>query len=248
MMQWIAAVFLGWLGGMVVNYLSDILPHERRLAAPICMICGEKQPWWNYLVWPRRCPACGGRRRLRVWIVEIIYIGVSVWLWISPPVRLGAWVGIALMLYFGVVVVIDMEHRLILHPVSWTGALLGLAVGSWLHGLTPTLIGGAAGYGLMLILYGLGFLFARGVARFRGEPIEEVALGFGDVNLSGVLGLLLGWPGIIGGLILAILLGGVVSFFYLLVTLLLRRYRVFTAIPYGPFLVCGAIGLLYFNY
>ncbi|MBC8497079.1 MAG: prepilin peptidase, partial [Chloroflexi bacterium] len=136
---------------------------------------------------------------------------------------------------------------LILHPVSWAGALLGLGVGIWMHGLAPTLIGGAAGFGLMLALHSFGNLFARGMARLRGEPIDEVALGFGDVNLSGVLGLLLGWPGIVGGLLLAILLGGVVSLFYLLIMLIRRRYQVFTAIPYGPFLVASAILLLYFQ-
>ncbi|MBL7164131.1 MAG: prepilin peptidase [Anaerolineales bacterium] len=247
MMQWIMAGFLGWLGGSVVNYLSDILPHKRRLVGPICLACGERQPWWNYLVWPRRCASCEAHRSIRIWIVEIIFIGASLWLWTSPPGGLGYWVGMTLLLYFGVVVVIDVEHRLILHPVSWAGALLGLGVGIWMHGLAPTLIGGAAGFGLMLALHSFGNLFARGMARLRGEPIDEVALGFGDVNLSGVLGLLLGWPGIVGGLLLAILLGGVVSLFYLLIMLIRRRYQVFTAIPYGPFLVASAILLLYFQ-
>jgi len=152
-----------------------------------------------------------------------------------------------LLLYFGVVVVIDVEHRLILHPVSLVGALLGLGVGIWAHGMQSTLIGGIAGFGIMLAFHGFGNLFARLMARLRGAEIDEVALGFGDVNLSGVLGLLLGWPGIVGGLLLAILLGGVVSLFYLVFMLILRRYRIFTAIPYGPFLVASAVLLLYFH-
>jgi len=61
------------------------------------------------------------------------------------------------------------------------------------------------------------------------------------------LGLLLGWPGIVAGLVLAILLGGVISLFYLLVMLVLRKYKAFTAIPYGPFLVASAILLLFFK-
>jgi len=36
----------------------------------------------------------------------------------------------------------------------------------------------------MLALYYFGELFRRAMARARKEPIEEVALGFGDVNLS----------------------------------------------------------------
>jgi leader peptidase (prepilin peptidase)/N-methyltransferase len=81
----------------------------------------------------------------------------------------------------------------------------------------------------------------------RGKPVEEDALGYGDVNLSGVLGLMLGWPGILAGLTIAILLGGAVSLIYLLVTVATRRYQAFTAIPYGPFLIAAAIVLLFFR-
>jgi leader peptidase (prepilin peptidase)/N-methyltransferase len=98
----------------------------------------------------------------------------------------------------------------------------------------------------MLLLYYFGDLFARWLARRRGQTLDEVALGFGDVNLSGVLGLMLGWPGIIVGLILAIFLGGIFSLLYLLGKIITRRYRTFMAIPYGPFLVASAILLLFF--
>ena len=81
----------------------------------------------------------------------------------------------------------------------------------------------------------------------RGQPVEEDALGYRDVNLSGVLGLMLGWPGILAGLTIAILLGGTVSLLYLLVTMATRRYHAFTAIPYGPFLIAAAIALLFFR-
>jgi leader peptidase (prepilin peptidase)/N-methyltransferase len=74
-----------------------------------------------------------------------------------------------------------------------------------------------------------------------------VALGFGDVNLSGVLGLLLGWPAILVGLLLAVLLAGIVSLIYLIIMLALRRYRLFTALPYGPFLIAGAGLIIFFR-
>ncbi len=149
-----------------------------------------------------------------------------------------------MLVYFAVVIVIDGEHRLILHPVSWAGAALGISLGVWRHGAGSTLLGGAAGYAVMLGLYALGEFFSRWMARRRGEALEEVALGFGDVNLAGVTGLFLGWPGVAAGLILAILLGGVVSGGYLLWMLARRRYRAFAAIPYGPFLALAAVWLL----
>lgn len=203
-------------------------------------------PLGNYLVWPRRCPACHARRTWRTWLVEVITIGATISLWLFPPHRLGFVIGLVLLLFFGLVAIIDLEYRLILHPVSIGGAILGAGIGIWTHGLSRTVIGGLAGFGCMLMFYYLGGLFARWVARRRGETLEEEALGFGDVSLSGVLGLVLGWPGILGGLVLGIMIGGLISLIYLLLMLVTHRYRIFAAIPYGPSLIASAIILLYF--
>lgn len=256
MVQVIASVLVGWVSGVLVNYLADVLPHYRSYASresgwyfavPHCRKCEQRWSWGNYLLLPRRCHHCDAFRPIRVWIVEVFFIGFSFWLWHFPAGDLGYPLGLLVALYLGLVAVIDLEHRLILHPVSLVGGILGLGVGSWQHGVLSTLQGGVAGFGLMLILYFLGILFARVLERVRGEPSEEVALGFGDVNLSGVLGLLLGWPGVFAGLSLAIVLAGAVSFLYLAGMLVTRRYRMFTAIPYGPFLVASAVILLYFR-
>jgi len=59
------------------------------------------------------------------------------------------------------------------------------------------------------------------------------------------MGLLLGWPGIVLGLVLAILLGGAVSLIYIVGMLITRRYRTFAAIPYGPFLVLSGVILIF---
>lgn len=237
----------GWLAGGLVNYLSDVLPLRRRFTRPFCVQCNQSVPWWNYLFWWHCCPSCGRRASLRVWLVSLIYICASLWLWEAPPGKLGFVAGFILLIYFGVVVVIDLEHRLILHPVSIFGALLGLAVGIYLHGVKWTLLGGIAGFGVMWLLYKLGELVLIVAARLRGQKVYDVALGFGDVNLSGVLGLILGWPGVLVGLGLAIFIGGIVSLLYLVIMILLRRYRVFMAVPYGPFLVVGAMIILYFR-
>jgi len=238
---------IGWFGGVLVNYFSDVLPVKRRFTRPLCTACFEPQPIMQYLVWPRCCAECLSRRPFRVWIVELGFIWLSIWLWKAPPDPLAYLPALALFIYFGVVVVIDMEHRLILHPVSYVGAALCLGMGWWLHGLPATLIGGAVGFVIMWVFHVFGEYFSRWIARRRGEVLTEVALGFGDVNLSGILGLLLGWPGIMAGLLLAVLLGGVISAIYIIVMLLRGRYKAFTPIPYGPFLIVAAVILMFFS-
>jgi leader peptidase (prepilin peptidase)/N-methyltransferase len=113
------------------------------------------------------------------------------------------------------------------------------------RGLGSTLLGGVVGFALMLGFYWLGDVIGRWLARRRGQAWEETALGFGDVNLAGVVGLLLGYPAVLAGLFTAVMLGGVVSLIYILVMLALRRYQLFAAIPYGPFIALGALVLVF---
>jgi len=247
MITYIIGGFLGWIAGILVNYLADVLPLRRRLTRPFCIQCDAKVPWLNYLLWPRRCPACGYHRNIRVWVVEIIYIVTSLLIQKYPPAHLGYVLGLIILTYFGVVVLIDLEYRLIMHPVSIFGAVLGLLVGVLRVGWIYTLIGGLTGFGVMWLLYLLGALIMKFIARRRGQILDDVALGFGDVNLSGVIGLMLGWPLILVGLVIAVLIGGVVSLVYILIMLISRKYHAFMALPYGPFLVSGAILLIYFR-
>jgi leader peptidase (prepilin peptidase)/N-methyltransferase len=244
---YILAIIPGWLVGALVNYLADVLPLRRKLTRPFCIHCDTTQPWLNYLIWPRRCPTCHQPRNIRVWMVEVFFILASVYISYSPPDKIGYWLGLAVLAFFGVVVLIDLEYRLIMHPVSILGAGLGLIVGLVRVGPEKTLIGGVVGFGIMWLIYQLGVLLIKLVNRRRGQPVNDVAFGFGDVNLSGVLGLMLGWPLIWVGLVVAVLIGGVVSLIYLLVMLITRKYQAFAALPYGPFLVLGAVVLIYFS-
>ncbi len=241
------AIILGWLAGALINYLADVLPYTRRFSSALCFNCQSPQAAVDYLVLIP-CRFCGWRRTKRAWVVQTVSVVSFALIAQYPPERLGFWMGAVLLTFFGVVVVIDVEHRLILHPVSLVGAILGAAMGIWMHGWKSTLFGGLAGFGIMLALYYFGFLFAKGLSKMRGETIDEDALGFGDVNLSGVLGLLLGWPGITAGLIFAILLGGAGSLIVLVYMLFAKRYHAFQAIPYGPFLVAAGIWALYFTH
>jgi len=247
MPMYLLIALLGWAAGILINYLADVLPYKRRLVPRFCQACGTPQPELAAYVWPKRCEQCGYWQPWRTWLVQIGAIGASLWLWHSAPPALGFLLGFILLIYFAVVAVIDLEHRLILHPTSIVGGLLGLFLGSRLHGFGLTLLGGVVGFVSMLALYVLGGLFARLIMRLRGRSIDEEALGFGDVILAGILGLLLGWPGIFLGLFLGILAGGLASLLYIFGMAINRSYRPFTAIPYGPFLISGAAALLYFR-
>jgi len=245
-MDLIFASFLGLFAGVLVNYLSDVLPTQRRLAVPVCRECGQKYTWKDYSL-ITACRSCGKPRSWRTYITLVAGICLSLALWLNPPMGMGYWLGLVVLAYLGLVVVIDIEHRLILNMVTLPGAVLGLVTGTIRYNLASSLLGGLAGLAIMLLFYWLGTLFARYRARKLGTDDGEEALGFGDVTISAVLGLMLGWPVIMYGLLFGVLAGGLISLALILILVAARRYQsmtVFTA--YGPYLVFGAAILLYF--
>ena len=254
-------VLAGWISGWMVNYLADVLPVTRRFSRPACPHCGQNFPLASYLAF-RPCPNCHQRRAPRVWLVQAIILIISIYIWIKSPFSIfhfhplydwiGYVLGMILLTYFAMVFVIDFEHRLILHPTSIFGALFGLGLGIWINGLFPTLIGGLAGLIIMLVFYYFGILFSRfRVRRMQAagqDSDNEEALGFGDVILAGVLGLILGWPFIWFGLLLGILLGGLAGILMVLYLTILKRYKteaLMVFMPYGPFFITSAFLILF---
>ncbi len=176
---------------------------------------------------------------------------LSLYTWFRPH-AMGYALGMLLLTYFAVVIVIDLEHRLILHPTSMAGTLLGLGIGIYVNRIIPTLLGGLGGLAIMFVLYYLGVLFsklrARRLKATGQEADDEEALGAGDVILACVLGFVLGWPLIWFGLLLGILLGGIIGVVLILALILSGRYgknALMVFIPYGPFFILSAFFILF---
>ena len=126
------------------------------------------------------------------------------------------------------IIVVDLEHRLILHVVTFPSTVLALAGSIFIssNSLRLALLGAALGFVIFFFLYWLGKqLFGPG------------ALGFGDVTLSMTLGAMVGFPYVVFALIIGIILGGLISF-ALIVSgrLSMRAY-----VAYGPFLAMAGI-------
>ena len=252
-------ILFGWLAGYFVNYASDVLPLTRRFSQPTCHHCQTPFSWADYLTL-HACRSCGKGRSLRTWLVQILAVASFAYFWLIPSKALGFWLGAIVLIYFGIITVIDLEHRLILHPTSLFGAILGLLVGIFIHtkkyglvaGTGNTLLGALIGFGIMFILYQLGTL----VARYRARKMraagqaddEEEALGGGDVYLLGILGLMVGAHAILGVFLYGIIFGGIVSFLFIIALFFQRRYSsdaLMTFIPYGPYFIIIAFYVLF---
>jgi prepilin signal peptidase PulO-like enzyme (type II secretory pathway) len=183
----------------------------------------------------------------------MITLAIGFYMWFSPPEKLGYPLGLILMIYLGLVFVIDLEHRLILHPTSIFGIVLGLIAGIIKRGTTPTLLGGLGGFLIMLLFYFLGVLFARlrtnRMLKAGQEADDEEALGAGDVILVTILGTIVGWPLIWFGLLSGILLGGAVSLCILAWLIVSGQYSknaLMMFIPYGPYFITSTFVIVFF--
>ena len=125
--------------------------------------------------------------------------------------------------------------------IDWRTHLLPTRLVWPLTGVTAGLVlvtGLAAGDPADLVRSGLGFLVAYG-SFFLLWWIHPRGLGYGDVRLSGVLGLALGylgWGELVTGLYAGFLLGGLGGGLLTLLKVVGRR-----AFPFGPFMVVGAL-------
>ena len=235
---------VGAVAAVIINYLSDVLPITRRLYRPICLNCGKRYSFKEYL-FSFKCSKCGNKTSIRVILVTILTILSCILLHYFPLEGLSFWATIPIVVFLGIILVIDIEYRVVLIQTSIFGLVFFLIYGVLLHNLWSTLVGGLAGFLIMLGLYYLGVLFNIIMGRIRGYAIEEVALGFGDVYVCAFIGFFNGWPTILATLLIAIFASGAFSLVYILVKVITRRYQSFSAIPYAPFLVLAGVAASY---
>lgn len=243
-MSLIINAVIGGFVSIVINYLADVLPISRRFSRPICLNCGKPFTFREYMI-SFRCGRCMHKTPIRVIIVTVLSIIACVLLEFYPLNSLNFWATLPILIFLGVILVIDIEYRAVLIQTSIFGLALFLVYGGFMHGFLVTLAGGVAGFLIMLALYYIGILFTKVMGKIRNQEIEEVALGFGDVYVCAFLGLFAGWPAVIATIFLAILASGAFSLIYMIVMLILRRYRSFSAIPYTPFLIVAAVAIFY---
>ena len=126
-------------------------------------------------------------------------------------------------------IMIIIFYLLILNPLPARIAMQSVAGGS----LIINLACGASAF-LFFLIVALGFKVIRG----------KEGMGGGDIKLAFVLGLFLGFPNIILALYLAFLTAAVVG---IILILWKKKNLENTSLPFGPFLILGALICLFFG-
>ena len=231
--------FVGLMMGPFLGIIVDRSVDRVRLAPELrCVHCQAGLGWQSLLPghWRRRCPQCGqhqGHRYLSVDLATGVLLAL-IGLRFGPEWRLLPFLALAAVLV--VLSVIDFESHLlpnvVVWPSIWISLFLVMVLGGELddgQGIYAALVGGAVFSGFIGAAH---LLYERGMGR-------------GDVKLSLLLGLFLGWlqPDILVAvrlvfyaIFLALFGGGVIG---LVVNVVRRRGR--AEIPFGPALAAGAL-------
>jgi leader peptidase (prepilin peptidase)/N-methyltransferase len=182
-----------------------------------------------------RCASCGKSISISYPLVELSTAVLFVFLYLLEGFGLPFAFHASYVAFLMLVLVIDWKHRDIYVTVIALGSLVAI-VGSL---LLPdmTLWSALIGAGVA----GLFFLLAYIAAKLIFPRIEE-PLGAGDVLLALMMGLMIGWPNIVGALLIGPLIAGVAAIFMLAS----RRSKLGDFMPYGVALcVAGILFLVY---
>jgi leader peptidase (prepilin peptidase)/N-methyltransferase len=230
---------LGLAVGSFLNVVIWRVPRGESVVRPAshCPSCGaavrprDNVPLVGWLLLRGRCRDCDQRISGRYPAVEVATAVVFVVL----TVRVGVDAALPAFLYLGAIGValtmIDVDVKRLPDAIVLPSYLVSLALltgAALLEEDWSALVRAVIG---MVVLYAFYFVLAF---------IYPAGMGFGDVKLAGVLGLYLGWLGwaelVIGGF-LGFLYGGVVG----LLLMLVRRAGRKSQIPFGPFMLVGAL-------
>ncbi len=241
----LALVFLlGITLGSFLNVLIYRLPRRLSLIRPSsrCPRCDSKIkfydniPIFSYLILGGICRSCGSKISIRYPAVEASAGLLSVLALYHFGITPKGFEALFLSLIFIAIFFIDMEFTIIPDVFTLPGIIIGFGI-SFLPGgfvnWNQSLIGLLVGGGSFFLVGMLGeFLF------------KKEALGFGDVKFAAMLGAFLGWEFLILVLILASFLGSVVG---IAIIYFARKKGKPHYIPFGPFLVAGAMIAIYFG-
>lgn len=242
-----AYVLAGLFGLCIGSFLNVViyrLPNGMSMAKPAshCTTCDYTLKWYDnipvlsYLMLGGRCRKCKERISPRYMIVELV--NALLWVlcvflfWEKSPVY--AVIAAVVLSVLICIFFIDLEHMLIHNRFVIIIGLLGIAAiffDKYRHvHWYDHLIGAAVfGGGFLLIYYCAIWILKR------------EGMGFGDVKLALVAGLLLGWQ----RMLLAMLIASVSASIILLIVRRVKGDERDHEYPFGPFIAVGvAISLL----
>ncbi len=219
---------LGLLVGSFLNCIVYWLEKKKRknlLGRSFCPHCSHPLgffdliPLLSFIFLRGKCRYCGRKISWHYPLVELLtgLVFLLIFNYYSAPGEVFFLIVVSSLLI--IVFSYDLKHCLIPSKVVYLGIIITFFKFNLLSGLG------------MALFFFLIWLVSKGKW-----------MGFGDVELAFLIGLLLGWPNVLTALFSAFLIGAIMG----LVLMIFEKKKLKSRLPFGPFLVTGAfIGLFF---
>ena len=247
-----AALLFGAAIGSFLNVVIHRYPREESIVFPPshCPQCNyaikayDNIPVLSYLILRGRCRNCGVPISPRYPLVEalstLLALGVYARFVVGgdAPVELLAARFLVYFAFVGTLVVVagvDLDHKIIPDTVTYPAIPAFFVAGILLRDVAPLdlLFGLVAGYGVVAV-----------TAELAWWILKREGMGYGDAKLLALVGALLGWRAVVFTFLLAPFFG----LFIVVPVLIARRKQIRgVEVPYGPFLVAGALVYVFFG-
>ncbi len=223
-----------------------------RPARSFCPVCKHQLhflhiiPILSWLALRGRCAYCKTRVPARYTVIELISGVFAVLSYLRfglTPTALTIFIVVSALI---LITFIDLDYMIIPNVINYPGTVLGLLIGllssfAPLDGIIPlerpfvqswleSVLGIIFGAGPLYLVWWL-YLVIR----------KREGLGLGDIKLLIAIGALFGYECALLTIFLGSVLGSVVG----VLLILMKRMGFSTAIPFGPYLVAGALVYLY---
>jgi len=255
-----AAALVGALVGSFLNVVIARVPAGLSVVHPRsrCPACQRPIAWYDnvpvlsWLLLRGRCRGCSKPISLRYPVVEALVAGAAVLAWRRHGLSAAALAELAFVALCLALAAIDLDTWLLPNALTWP--LLGLGLAAGVLGLSAAPSAASAALGA-----GIGFGAFALVSVVGARLLKKEALGFGDVWLLGGLGAWLGAAALLPVVMLGSIQGAVVG----LLLMAIGKAQPGppegapepasdddwipprNAVPYGPFLVAGALEWLF---
>ncbi len=243
--SWALVLILGACVGSFLNVVVYRLPRGLSLLYPgsHCPRCKtplgptENLPILGWFLLRGRCRHCGDPIAWRYPAVEALTMGLfglSIAILGFSPRGFLAWVLLSWLLALALV---DLDTFLLPEALTRSGLLAGLLARlalPWLEGSGSL---AATGQSLVAGIAGavLGIWLLEGIGLVARWVLRREAMGGGDGKLLALIGMWLGWQGVV----VALILGAVTGLMGSLLALARGRARLGKPIPFGPYLALG---------
>jgi leader peptidase (prepilin peptidase)/N-methyltransferase len=228
------AALIGLAIGSFLNVVIYRVPLGESIMFPAsrCPSCQRPLSAWenipvlSWLALGGRCRSCHAAISSRYPLVELLTAALFCLSALEFGFGLAGLAAALLSAFLIVTVFVDIDHLLILDVVTFPVAGAGLVIAVLAGRGVPALEGAALG----TVLFGLIYLGTRGAG-----------LGLGDVKLAACVGIFLGLTNALAAFAAAFVIGAILA----LPVLALRKRRGRDVLPFGPFLVLGALILTF---